>query len=50
LEDVFCVPAELHEGRTAADHRLHPWGGLVGNMPPYVLSNKTVKNLQAPWP
>ena len=50
LEDVFCYPAELHEGSTAADDRLHPWGGLAGNMPPYILSNKTVKNLQSVWP
>jgi hypothetical protein len=50
LDDVLCFPAELQEGRTPADDRLHPWGGLAGNMPPYVLSNKTVKKLQSVWP
>jgi hypothetical protein len=50
LEDVLCFPAELQEGRTPADDRVHPWGGLGGNMPPYVLSNKTVKKLQSLWP
>jgi hypothetical protein len=50
LDDVFCYPAELQEGQTAADDRLHPWGGLAGNMPPYVLSSKTVTNLQSLWP
>jgi hypothetical protein len=49
-EDVLCSPAELHEGRIPADDRLHPWGVPDGNMPPYVLSNKTVKKLQSVWP
>jgi hypothetical protein len=50
LEDVLCYPAELQEGQTPADDRVHPWGGLGSNMPPYVLADKTVNKLQSIWP
>jgi hypothetical protein len=49
-EDVLCSPAELYEGRTPAEDRLHPWGMPNANKPPYVLSSKTVKKLRSVWP
>ena len=50
LSDVFCSPAEITVGRTPAEDRLHPWGSPDRDMPPYLLSDKTLQNLKALWP
>jgi hypothetical protein len=50
LEDVFCYPAEIDVGKTAAGDRVKPWGGLGKPMPPYTIIAKTVTNLKKAWP
>lgn len=50
LDDVFCSPISIVEGKSAAGDRARTQGRNAREMPPYEINDKTVSNLKKAWP